>query len=202
MNELYRVHDTHGRPKIADNIYCFQLSSTETVVWRASDVAHLNWRPFNRPNTHWVSFLTWQARTSVAWHIPLVDWGLGPPQYYSEADECWRVSSPPGPKMPNGLCFQQYPKCFVNMASYHKHPLLLRLFRVTDGDSSAFRQQEKALCQRRGVMSCHAILNTELACVTDHRVSYFLLPSVLGMWFWGMQAFLADEFTAQKIVRN
>ena len=27
MNELYQVHDTHGRPKIADNIYCFQLPS-------------------------------------------------------------------------------------------------------------------------------------------------------------------------------
>ena len=29
MNELYQLHDAHGRPKIADNIYCFQLPSPE-----------------------------------------------------------------------------------------------------------------------------------------------------------------------------
>ena len=61
MNEIYQVHDTHGCPKIADNIYCFQLSSPEPVMWRASppfDVARPNWRPFNSPNTYRAPLLT------------------------------------------------------------------------------------------------------------------------------------------------
>ena len=51
--------------------------------------------PSTRPNTHRAPFMTWQARTPVAWHIPLEDWAPGPPQCNSEADECWSVSSPP-----------------------------------------------------------------------------------------------------------
>ena len=56
--------------------------------------------------------------------------------------------------MPMGLCLQQYPPWFVDMGSYHKRPLLLRLFWVADGDSSTFRQEAKAIRRRRGVMLC------------------------------------------------
>ena len=67
-----------------------------------SEAARPNWRPFNQTHQHRAPFMTWQARTPVAWHIPLEDWAPGPPQCYSEADECWSVSSPPRTKDAHG----------------------------------------------------------------------------------------------------
>ena len=122
MNEIYQVHDTHGCPKIADNIYCFQLFSPEPVMWRASppfDVARPNWRPFNSPNTYRAPLLTFKPQLVTYPTGRLRTW---PPQCYSEADECWRVSSPPRTKFkrPMDLCLQQYPPWFVDMGSYHR----------------------------------------------------------------------------------
>ena len=67
-----------------------------------SDAARPNWLPFNQTHQPRAPFKTWQARTPVAWHIPLEDWAPGPPQCYSEADECWSVSSPPRTKDAHG----------------------------------------------------------------------------------------------------
>ena len=67
-----------------------------------SEAARPNWRPFNQTHQPRAPFMTWQARTPVAWHIPLEDWAPGPPQCYSEADECWSVSSPPRTKDAHG----------------------------------------------------------------------------------------------------
>ena len=67
-----------------------------------SEAARPNWRPFNQTHQPRAPFVTWQARTPVAWHIPLEDWAPGPPQCYSEADECWSVSLPPRTKDAHG----------------------------------------------------------------------------------------------------
>ena len=46
--------------------------------------------------------------------------------------------------------------------------------------------------------TCCARDNTELAGVDDHRVSYFLSPSVFKMWFFGMQAVSGRIYRPKK----
>ena len=80
------------------------------------DAARPNRRPFNDPQVTYRGPILEVANSPPdAWHIPLTEWGLGPPQYYSEADDCWRVSSPPRTKDAPGLSLQQYPNWFVDM---------------------------------------------------------------------------------------
>ena len=43
-----------------------------------SEAARPNWRPFNQTHQPRAPFMTWQARTPVAWHIPLEDWSAWP----------------------------------------------------------------------------------------------------------------------------
>ena len=64
--------------KFTDNIYCLQLPSPEPVVWRATPPSDAAVQQTAHQQTHHPpssTVLTWQARPSVAWHIPLADWG-------------------------------------------------------------------------------------------------------------------------------
>ena len=52
MNELCQVHDTHGRPKIADNIYCFQLATLTRACCVKSQLHRLKLHvPIDGPST-------------------------------------------------------------------------------------------------------------------------------------------------------
>ena len=215
MNELYQIHDTHGRPKNCWEHLLFPITLTRACCVKSQLHRLMSHVPIDgpstRPNTHRAPFMTWQARTPVAWHIPLEDWAPGPPQCYSEADECWSVSSPPWAKDAHGSlppAITTMVRRYGHWGSYHKRLLLLRLFWVADGDSSTFRQEAKALHQRGGVMLCWGIyaIQNEGRLVWYHRVFCFLASNLFSrnvvLWnSWQLcRFFLASTESSRAVI--
>ena len=186
MNELCQVHDTHGRPKIADNIYCFQLPSPEPVVWRPtppSEAARPNWRPFNQTQhpqspIHDVassnpSCVTYPTGRLSAWPASVLfrSWRMLECKFTTQDHRCPWVSASSNNRLGSSIwaAIISARYCFFYFGS--RMETLLHFARRR----KLFIEEEEWCCARD---------NTELAGVDDHRVSYFLSLCPQDVVFW------------------
>ena len=186
MNELYQVHDTHGRPKIADNIYCFQLPSPEPVVWRAnstvwsctSQLTALQPDPPTQSPIHDVassnpSCVTYPTGRLSAWPASVLfrSWRMLECKFTTQDHRCPWVSASSNNRLGSSIwaAIISARYCFVYFGS--RMETLLHFAR------------RRKLFVEEGEWCC-ASDNTELAGVDDHRVSYFLSLCPQDVVFW------------------
>ena len=199
MNELYQVHDTHGRPKIADNIYCFQLPSPEPVVWRAnstvwsctSQLTALQPDPPTQSPIHDVassnpSCETYPTGRLRTWPSSVLfrSWRMLECKFTTQDHRCPWVSASSNNRLGSSIwaAIISARYCFVYFGSRME-----TLFYISPGG-------ESSSSKRGSDVVLVTIQNLPVLMTTGYPISF---PSVLKMWFFGMQA-VSGRISRQK----